>query len=415
MNQIYLSEAIEKLQLNEAWSDSFPGWLKKQLKGGARFVPRKDQYSYTQSKIARRLDNRTNPDYTGNLFELMTKIGYDLSQARFVSVPKPQSLSDAIFSDPDKLPVMHIVTPQDDQVYIPGVNDSSTFIMNGRNVKFSNLNNRNFQEFVPEDGFGYIDLSDESSHIPQHKIDRPANNVIQYSGETDDAKVIRDAYKNNDGQIEYYQSGRWYKNDLDKNSRLSKKQMDYLKKIADDNIRIRVKDALSRGRYYDSNRGYVYFDINNPSEVRKMRDFITMELSDEIGFSRFDKSGYWRGQSDLNKVASKLQASLDEIQVKKLPRKLEELGEKLLSLKDALVEKQAILMQNASGMGEISEVFTIFSGDIRNYKSIVDSYFNCKDKIEQGSSDPHLLDSMNAHIMAFEENLDGYKTRSFVW
>ena len=108
-------------------------------------------------------------------------MGYDVSNMEFVSQPVPQSLSDPIFSDPDKLPVMHVVTNDGSYIYIPGVNDDWAYSANGRNRKFANFNKNNLKDFVKD--FGYIDLTDSKSHIPQSKIDRDKYNYYTYSGE----------------------------------------------------------------------------------------------------------------------------------------------------------------------------------------------------------------------------------------
>lgn len=175
-----LDEALEKLNLQEAFSDSAPSWLKDRLQNGAawsRNKPLKGGNLYS--------DRKSKKSATNSLFDLLLKTGYNVSKMNVVSAPVPQTWSDPIFEDPDKLPVLHVVTDDDDQVYIPGINDNFKYMSGGREIAFKYLfgNNSQLKKLVKD--FAYIDLTSEDTHIKDDVLGRDELNKVRYSGKPD--------------------------------------------------------------------------------------------------------------------------------------------------------------------------------------------------------------------------------------
>lgn len=178
-----LDEALNTL--HEAFSDSVPHWFRTRL-----------QYSTKPNAwgISQKLMNK-NPDlasqrspmygsrYSGetNLLNLLKSAGYDPSSFSVVEMEVPQSLQDEVFSNPDALPVFHIVTNNDDKVWVQGINDNEKFFDDdNKEQAFKYMNNAKLKKYVKD--FAYIDLAAPETHQSDLTLSRDRLQGRIYSG-----------------------------------------------------------------------------------------------------------------------------------------------------------------------------------------------------------------------------------------
>lgn len=178
-----LDEALNTL--HEAFSDSVPHWFRTRL-----------QYSTKPNvwAISQKLMNK-NPDlgsqhatvygsrYSGetNLLNLLKSAGYDPSSFSVVEMEVPQSLQDEVFSNPDALPVFHIVSNNDDKVWVQGINDNEKFLDDdNKEQAFKYMNNAKLKKYVKD--FAYIDLAAPETHQSDLTLSRDRLQGKIYSG-----------------------------------------------------------------------------------------------------------------------------------------------------------------------------------------------------------------------------------------
>lgn len=149
-------------KLKEAFSPSMPKWLRNLM-----------LKNYLQ-------DSTRQFNAPKKLFSLLNSLGYDLSKAEFVEIPVPQTLQDPIFYDYQKLPIIHIVTDNDDTFMIPGITDELKYTNNNHDLRvFKQFNNKNLKDYGKD--AVYIDLSKNTHMIPQDVLNRPGINKF-YQG-----------------------------------------------------------------------------------------------------------------------------------------------------------------------------------------------------------------------------------------
>jgi len=161
-----LDEAIENLKLNEAFSDSMPDWLRRRMQKDS-MKPVKFYNKFGSDPSSFNLKNHEFPArYQGetNLARLFLKNGYDLSKMNVISAPVPDSMDNDISEDPMNLVIYHIVTPEDDKIYVPGLNDDERYTTEAdKQSAFKYLNNTSFKKYVKD--FAYVRLDDDSTHV----------------------------------------------------------------------------------------------------------------------------------------------------------------------------------------------------------------------------------------------------------
>ena len=177
-----LESAIKKLNtLDEAFSDTMPDWMRQGFQSYVKHRKGNFNTPFSQARYGSRYQGEQ------NLFNLLLNAGYDLSKMTVVSAPVPNKLEDEIFDNPDALPVFHIVTPNDNKIWIQGINDQEQFLdENGKESKFSYMNNAKLKKYVKD--FAYIDLSAPETHSVEKTTD--PNDAKLYSGKPVDYNKV---------------------------------------------------------------------------------------------------------------------------------------------------------------------------------------------------------------------------------
>lgn len=207
-----LDEALSVLK--EAYSDSLPKWFRTRLQSQSpdsimgklmsatrnlsNAEAEKDLYPDKYEKAKNRVDslNRKYGDafkqksptygsrYSGetNLVNLLKAAGYDPSSFSVVEMAVPESMQDDIFSNPDALPVFHIVSNYDDKVWVQGINDNEKFFDDdNKEQAFKYMNNVKLKKYVKD--FAYIDLAAPETHQSDSTLSRDKSQGILYSGD----------------------------------------------------------------------------------------------------------------------------------------------------------------------------------------------------------------------------------------
>lgn len=184
-----LENAIKKLNtLDEAFSDTMPDWMRQGFQSYAKHRKGNFNTPFSQARYGSRYQGEQ------NLFNLLLNAGYDVSKMNVITAPVPSKLDDEIFDNPDVLPVFHIVTPNDNKIWIQGINDQEQFLdENGKESKFSYMNNAKLKKYVKD--FAYIDLSAPETHSIE-KTTNPEEAKL-YSGKPINYRLYRN-WANND-------------------------------------------------------------------------------------------------------------------------------------------------------------------------------------------------------------------------
>ena len=140
---------LKENKLTEAFSDSFPDWLKKALQGSSK---------YNKPKL-------------GNF-----NIAWD--KAKYVPAELPASARSEDYKDPNRLPVYRLQIPRyeyRDIVYIPGLidPDENWDPKKWQYTRASNLSYKKLKELCVE--YGYIDLSDANINTSEKRKERASN------------------------------------------------------------------------------------------------------------------------------------------------------------------------------------------------------------------------------------------------
>ena len=139
---------LKENKLTEAFSDSFPDWLKKALQGSSK---------YNKPKL-------------GNL-----NIAWD--KAKYIPAELPASAGKDSIWRLYRLPVYKLQTSGYNNkvvVYIPGLVDPELWDLNkGQYSKASNLSYKKLKELCTE--YGYIDLSDANINTSEKRRERASN------------------------------------------------------------------------------------------------------------------------------------------------------------------------------------------------------------------------------------------------
>ena len=249
-----LEEAIQNLKkMDEAITDTAPQWLRTRLQFNAPNISASTRKA--NPDIDKQHYSSFGSRYRGekNLFKLLTNAGYDISKMDVITDNVPDKMEDPVFDSPDYLPILHLVSTNDDKVWIPGINDQEEFVDdNGKSFKFKYMNNSKLKNYAKD--FAKIDLTSEKTHIPQDTVNRDPNKSIAYSGEkirfgwSPDTDIIeagrrfRKGYDSAYDEREFDKSG-YYRGENVINQELRKRLQQYKGKLGPKKL-LKLQDAV---------------------------------------------------------------------------------------------------------------------------------------------------------------------------
>lgn len=345
-----LDEALGNLKLDEAFSDSMPQWMRSRMQQSAKGFG-----GIGGSIYGSRHSGET------NLLKLIIKAGYDPSKLNIQTLPVPETFDDPIFNDPDKLPVLHVVSDKDSRdslVWIMGINDEERFYdKNGRERPFKTINNKaQLKDYIKD--FAVIDLSLDDTHQPDSTVNRDHNINRQYSGKGQNIGVVYDY-----GSHAYSKLGG-----------------------VNDPKNYRIKDTDQVGLPY--------------SGSQDVKDY-------------FDKSGYFRGSGIISPL---LKSKLKEYSKSLIPKKLLKYEQDLIGLRKAIAQATLLMDDDNSLDSDSRELQTIYFDAIDQFKKAL-SRFD-PNNLEYSASyiqSQGYLDKVKSAIDLINNKTKQYNKASFVW
>ena len=230
---------VRHVPLHEKFSDSMPVWLKNYLLyNNTNSKYRDPAYRGFAAASARDVGR---DDAIGPAIKVFKDKGLDENKVTIISQPLPSSLNDPIFSDPDKMCLIHLRSDNDETLYIPNhTAPHERFTLDdGKVTTLNYLNNKQYKQYAKD--FAYIDLTDPTN-FGKGKIRQDRANVRKTMPQRN-RKYGREAEKHTSWvSQEYDKSGyrkipaaRKYANKLAqyKVARLPQKLLDIRDKLAD--------------------------------------------------------------------------------------------------------------------------------------------------------------------------------------